>query len=422
MHNYPVALADWDVQQSAMMWVARRRGRRPSVMGIDATLEDAPWEDLNQLLASERSQVVMDTSAALHGQALGEVLKRSDRLILPITPSPLDMEVAVDFIAEILLHPVYLDRQMPVCAVGNRCRDQDDRSDFSDFEAFLSEVDIPLIALFGESKSYQRTLFDGQSIHETASLTRNEREAEAWSALVRWSLGEPVEPVAQPQPERLGKIQAPTRTLRVGGAPRPRTPAEARPAAGRPNVARADSERRDPIRPPATGAAPRTQAPAGRPGDTPKAETPRTTPSERGALDRVRHREGESSQTKAPEAKTADPKPAQRPPAESSAENVDTGGSERAAAAEPDKRGPGRPRGSRSKPASEPEPGASAEPPKRGPGRPKGSKNKTSPEAAGAGGTSAAAKRGPGRPRESKSAAATKTGSARSAAASKSKR
>ena len=191
MHNYQVALTDNDEQNSSMRWVQQRGDKKPAIFGLNATSASWKWDSLPHLLNDRYSRVIIDTSAALHGDGLGQVLRLSDRLVVPVTPSLLDIEVSVDFLAEVLLHPDY--DALPICVVANRCQARH-AGVYDDLKRFLHVLELPLIATFGESVQYSNAMQEGNSVHEMP-LTRVQREVVAWNDLTRW-LNQPVSAVA----------------------------------------------------------------------------------------------------------------------------------------------------------------------------------------------------------------------------------
>lgn len=217
LHNYQVALTDNDQQNSSMRWIERRGDRKPPIFGLDATNPNWKWSNLQHLLDDRYARVIIDTSAALHDRKLGMVLHLSNRLVIPVTPSPLDIDVTVDFIAEVLLHPEYVAQPRPLCVVANRCRPEHDNA-FDDLQRFLKAVDLPLIAKFGESPRYVNAMRQGQSVHEMP-LTKVQREVDAWSSLTHW-LNSPA-PAHEATPRTAAKTAPETTTETESEAVKP---------------------------------------------------------------------------------------------------------------------------------------------------------------------------------------------------------
>ena len=188
IHNYSVVLVDTDLQNSAMTWLVRRGERKPALFGIDGVSRDWDLSRLAPLLSGGYRRVVVDSCAALHGDELGLLLSRVDCLVIPVLPSPLDIYATADFIGEIRLHPVYLERPLPIGVVGNRSHKED--APFVHMRAFLDAMEIPLVASFDDSLSYVQAMVQGLSIHELP-VTKSARHSKGWLQLVQWLSREP---------------------------------------------------------------------------------------------------------------------------------------------------------------------------------------------------------------------------------------
>ena len=82
--GHQVMLGDADIQQSASAWLGMRPADARPIQSWDASSSDElrPPKGI--------SHVVIDTPGGLHGKQIKEVLKRADKLLIPLQPSPFD--------------------------------------------------------------------------------------------------------------------------------------------------------------------------------------------------------------------------------------------------------------------------------------------------------------------------------------------
>ena len=107
----------------------------------------------------------------------------ADAVVIPVTPSALDIEATVPFINGLARHPRLRKGELPVALVGNRLKPWTRTSQQA--MELLSEWGLPLVAQLRDSQSYVlltglgRSLFDYQS-----SAVRQHQED--WQPLLRW--------------------------------------------------------------------------------------------------------------------------------------------------------------------------------------------------------------------------------------------
>ena len=109
-----VALADFDPQQSATQWLARRPPLFPKVAAWSAagSKKDKPDGAPNWL--------VIDSPAGLHGEELRDAVRRADMLIVPVTPSAFDMDATQRFLDQIAQYKAIKQGEVEIGLVGMR--------------------------------------------------------------------------------------------------------------------------------------------------------------------------------------------------------------------------------------------------------------------------------------------------------------
>lgn len=171
-----VILADLDPQGSSMEWLAARPPDRPPIRGI------AAWEHPLRVPKS-CDVVIMDAPAAIRGKALAALIRRTETLIIPVLPSPMDMRASNHFVAE-LLHSGRIERdQTRLALVANRVREY--TRIFHTLDDFLKHQDAPFVATLRDSQNYIRAADGGIGIFEMAP-SQVAVDLEQWEPLLRW--------------------------------------------------------------------------------------------------------------------------------------------------------------------------------------------------------------------------------------------
>jgi chromosome partitioning protein len=93
--GHPTMLGDLDRQQSALAWLGIRPATLPHIRS---------WDRSDEKVARPPkcvTHVVLDTPAGLRGHALRDVMKLSDRVIVPVQPSIFDIYATQAFLTKL---------------------------------------------------------------------------------------------------------------------------------------------------------------------------------------------------------------------------------------------------------------------------------------------------------------------------------
>lgn len=173
-----VALFDYDMQRSAIDWLAARDDYEgvPAIEGVDAVAGEAR-------AAHATTVAVLDAPAGTHGAQLTPLLRRADALLVPVLPSPIDMRAATRFIEELLTTGRVARGQTRVALIANRVREH--TRVFHALNDFLAAYDIPLLTHLRESQNYIRAAETGLGIFELAPSAVAVDVAQ-WDPVIAW--------------------------------------------------------------------------------------------------------------------------------------------------------------------------------------------------------------------------------------------
>ncbi|HEX9583932.1 MAG TPA: ParA family protein [Gammaproteobacteria bacterium] len=182
IEGYKVALVDCDRQASALDWLEDRPEDRAPIAGYDGTGRSFS-------VPRGKDYVIMDAPAATHGAALEHLLSHVQTAIIPVIPSPVDLNAAEGFLDELVEVGRVLKNRVRVATVANRVRENSPgRYELEDFLGSLKLPDgrkMPFVAMLRNTQNYVNAAERGLSIFEIAP-SRAEHDLELWKTLTRW--------------------------------------------------------------------------------------------------------------------------------------------------------------------------------------------------------------------------------------------
>jgi len=152
-----VILVDFDPQGCSMDWLSKRGKDRPAIRGIHA-------RDPGRHLPENADLMVFDAPARVHAGELSQLLKITETVVLPVLPSPIDIDAANAFLKELQSSPPYKNKKVKVGLVANRVRDNTGMS--YELDSFLDKKRLPYVAYLREAMNYIRAFMRGLAVSE----------------------------------------------------------------------------------------------------------------------------------------------------------------------------------------------------------------------------------------------------------------
>ena len=166
-----VLLADLDAQGSSLGWGRRRPAPLPKIDFIDD-----PERDFRGYPQSD--YVVFDAPAGLKRGRLEDMLGEVEVLLVPIAPSPFDMDASLQYLQRLEEIKRFRKGKVRLGIVANRVklRSQAERT----LTQFLHDLGLPLVATLHDSQIYVRAAMHGLGLADL-------RAAEARKELPQWA-------------------------------------------------------------------------------------------------------------------------------------------------------------------------------------------------------------------------------------------
>lgn len=181
------ALVDYDSQGSSTRWLNVRPQELTPIHGV-AAYRTAPgvtraWQ---MRLPGDVQRVVVDTAAGLSPTQVPEMAQRADIIVVPVLPSRIDMDAAMDFLSVLERSPAVRDGGRRVAVVANRLRGNKRLA--RELKSFLATQPFPFIASLRESSNYERAAELGVGIHDLDGV-RSHTDRDQWRPLLAWLEG-----------------------------------------------------------------------------------------------------------------------------------------------------------------------------------------------------------------------------------------
>ncbi|MBK8163925.1 MAG: ParA family protein [Gammaproteobacteria bacterium] len=178
------AMIDYDPQGSAMHWLSARPAHLPHIHGIHACKPRNGLTRVWQMTVPPGTEcVVIDAPAGVTGTKFQEMINRADAIVVPVTPSSIDIHATSAFVRDLLLIGRIRRAGIRVCVVANRVRRH--APQYEPLKRFLASLGIPFVTSLADSDNYIAAAESGMGIHE---LDRDETsyEREQWQPLLKW--------------------------------------------------------------------------------------------------------------------------------------------------------------------------------------------------------------------------------------------
>jgi chromosome partitioning protein len=183
--GFPSALVDRDPQGSSARWTTKRTEALARVHGVAAfKLPPNVTRSFAMRIPPEVVRVITDTPAAMDRQALVEVTRDVDRIIVPVLPSDIDIHAAARCIADLLVAAKIPRHGNRLAVVANRVKRNTVM--FRSLMRFLAALDIPIAAVLRDSQNYIRAAESGIGLHEMKPLSVARVDVEQWEHLFAW--------------------------------------------------------------------------------------------------------------------------------------------------------------------------------------------------------------------------------------------
>lgn len=207
VRGFVTALFDYDPLAAGRYWLRERDPAEPRIFTVGAADNASGITRAWQMrVPPETQRIVMDTPAGVQIHEILDQLRTADAVLVPVLPSPIDIQTAADFIRDLLLMGKLRQHRTRIGIVANRLRRNTHSLEM--LERFLAALDIPVVARLRDSQRYLHAAELGLGVHELGGRGAY-ADRTTWDDIVDW--------LERRDPESLG--YAFTERMRVQRSP-----------------------------------------------------------------------------------------------------------------------------------------------------------------------------------------------------------
>ena len=173
--GHSVMLGDADRQQSSALWLSLRPPEVRPIHTWDVSDDDTlrPPKGV--------THAVLDTPAGLHGKSLRAVLKRADKVLVPLQPSVFDI-----FATRAFLDELAESRRAGHLAVGIVGMRVDARTIAAEkLHEFVDGLGMPVLGYLRDTQNYVHLAARGLTLFDVAP-SRVDKDLEQWRGICEW--------------------------------------------------------------------------------------------------------------------------------------------------------------------------------------------------------------------------------------------
>lgn len=185
LSEFSTTIIDHDPQGSSSHWASKRAADATKISCIKAYQSARSNKTQSWFLKppSGTRRVIVDTPSGLEFSEFRSTLSSADAIVVPVTPSSVDIHASTRFIAELLLNAKEKRRMNQIAVVANRCKKN--TIAYRQLEQFLRTLNIPFLSSLRDTQNYVKTIELGSSIFESNPKSMMQ-DIQSWGPIVNW--------------------------------------------------------------------------------------------------------------------------------------------------------------------------------------------------------------------------------------------
>jgi chromosome partitioning protein len=163
--NVATTIMDYDPQGSSLHWLKARPTHLGKIHGSNAAPERfGTLRSTGMYFPPETRQLIIDAPAGAAGVHLQQMVSRANSILIPVTPSAIDVHATAHFIKDLLLTGIVRSRNIRMAVVANRVRRS--MPVYQPLERFLHALNLHLVGRLLDSDAFVRAAETGVGIFE----------------------------------------------------------------------------------------------------------------------------------------------------------------------------------------------------------------------------------------------------------------
>lgn len=161
------AIMDYDPQGSSIQWLRVRPDDAEKIHGANAAPSKGavPLRSLHAWVPADTEILILDAPAGAKGLLLQELVRKSNFIVIPVAPSPIDIHATADFIKDLFLFGGARTSKAKIAVVANRVRNSSSLV-YGSLERFLGSLKLPFLTSIRDSEIYLHAAEKGLGVFE----------------------------------------------------------------------------------------------------------------------------------------------------------------------------------------------------------------------------------------------------------------
>ena len=157
---------DYDPQGSCLQWLRTRPDHMRNIHGANAAPPKgaSTLHNLQKWVPVGTEVLIIDAPSGVKGLLLQEMVRRSNFIVVPVVPSPIDIHATGEFIKELFTIGGASSTKTKVAVVANRVRRSSPVRE--SLERFFATLKLPVLTSIGDSDNYLRAAEKGLGVFE----------------------------------------------------------------------------------------------------------------------------------------------------------------------------------------------------------------------------------------------------------------
>lgn len=187
--DFKTAIIDYDPQGSSLQWLRVRPVHLQNIHAANAAPAkgNSPLHSTKAWVPTETEVLLIDAPAGASGLLLKELVRKSNYIVIPVAPSPIDIRATADFIKDLFLVGGVRTSKAKIAVVANRVRSRSTTA-YVALERFLYSLKLPFLTSISDSENYLHAAENGEGVFDMDELTTAE-ERQEFMPILRWMEG-----------------------------------------------------------------------------------------------------------------------------------------------------------------------------------------------------------------------------------------
>jgi chromosome partitioning protein len=207
-------ILDYDPQGSSLNWLKLRPSQLGKIEGANGAPERfGTMRGVAMYVPPTTGQLIIDAPSGASGVPLQQMLRRANSILIPVTPSAIDVHATAGFIKDLLLTGIVRACNIRIAVVANRVRRS--MPVYAPLERFLNALNLNLVGRLLDSDAFVKAAETGVGIFEM-DAGFSAAECKQFAPIADWVVGKSARTDQPSAPPNVHPLRVTMRTSYTG--------------------------------------------------------------------------------------------------------------------------------------------------------------------------------------------------------------